>query len=61
MRLDLPHLGFPPNPLASRRALAEAYTPIIRGFLLPCAGYYTYVSWGHWTDETGLTSSPSLD
>ncbi len=40
--------------LASRKALAEAYAPIIRGFLLPCAAYYTFVTWGHWRDETGL-------
>jgi diguanylate cyclase (GGDEF)-like protein len=39
---------------ASRQALAEAYAPIIRGFLLPCAAYYTFVTWGHWRDETGL-------
>lgn len=40
--------------LASRKALAEAYAPIVRGFLLPCAAYYTFVTWGHWRDETGL-------
>lgn len=40
--------------LASRQALAEAYAPIIRGFLLPCAAYYSFVTWGHWRDETGL-------
>jgi len=54
VRLDLPKLGSPATPVASRKALAEAYTPIIRGFLLPCAGYYAYVTWGHWTNETGL-------
>lgn len=42
------------NSLASRKALAEAYAPIIRGFLLPCAAYYTFVTWAHWRDETGL-------
>jgi len=38
----------------SRQALAEAYAPIIRGFLLPCVAYYTFVTWGHWRDEQGL-------
>lgn len=47
-------LRFPVRPLASRKALAEAYAPIIRGFLLPCAAYYTFVTWGHWRDESGL-------
>lgn len=44
----------PADRSASRKALAEAYVPIIRGFLLPCAAYYCYVTWGHWRDETGL-------
>lgn len=39
---------------ARRQALAEAYAPILRGFLLPCAAYYVFVTWGHWRDETGL-------
>ena len=37
----------------TREALAAAYAPIIQSFLLPCAVYYLYVSWGHWQDEVG--------
>lgn len=37
-----------------RRAMAEAYRPIVRGFLLPAAAYYYLVTWLHWRDETGL-------
>lgn len=37
-----------------RQALAEAYTPIVRGFLLPGTAYYLFVTWGHWKDETGI-------
>ncbi len=36
-----------------RRAMADAYRPIVRGFLLPGAAYYIFVTWGHWRDETG--------
>lgn len=36
------------------QALAEAYAPIVQGFLLPGAAYYLFVTWGHWKDETGL-------
>jgi diguanylate cyclase (GGDEF)-like protein len=36
-----------------RRAIAEAYLPIIRGFLLPGAFYYVFVTWGHSHDESG--------
>ncbi len=54
MRLDLPKPQSPADRSASRNALAEAYAPILRGFLLPCAAYYGFVTWGHWRDETGL-------
>lgn len=37
-----------------RQALAEAYTPIVRGFLLPGTAYYMFVTWGHWKDESGI-------
>jgi diguanylate cyclase (GGDEF)-like protein len=37
-----------------RQAMADAYQPIIRGFLLPGSAYYLFVTWGHWKDETGL-------
>ncbi len=37
-----------------RRAMADAYRPIVRGFLLPGCAYYIFVTWGHWQDETGL-------
>ncbi|MGL3608409.1 putative bifunctional diguanylate cyclase/phosphodiesterase [Rhizobium sp. G187] len=37
-----------------RRAMAEAYRPIMRGFLLPGWAYYLFVTWGHWRDETGF-------
>jgi diguanylate cyclase (GGDEF)-like protein len=37
-----------------RRAMADAYRPIVRGFLLPGCAYYVFVTWGHWEDETGL-------
>jgi len=33
--------------------MADAYRPIVRGFLLPGAAYYVFVTWGHWRDETG--------
>jgi diguanylate cyclase (GGDEF)-like protein len=33
--------------------MADAYRPIVRGFLLPGAAYYIFVTWGHWRDETG--------
>jgi diguanylate cyclase (GGDEF)-like protein len=36
-----------------RQAMAEAYVPIVRGFLLPGSAYYLFVTWGHWKDETG--------
>ncbi|RKE86340.1 diguanylate cyclase (GGDEF)-like protein [Rhizobium sp. AG855] len=36
-----------------RRAMADAYRPIVRGFLLPGCAYYLFVTWGHWGDETG--------
>jgi diguanylate cyclase (GGDEF)-like protein len=37
-----------------RQAMAEAYVPIVRGFLLPGVAYYLFVTWGHWKDETGF-------
>lgn len=37
------------------RALADAYRPIVRGFLLPGSAYYAFVTWGHWNDEAGGT------
>ena len=40
---------------ARDRALAEAYRPILRGVLLPGTVYYTFVTWGHWQDESGLS------
>ncbi len=33
--------------------MADAYRPIVRGFLLPGAAYYVFVTWGHWRDESG--------
>ncbi|MDH4442201.1 MAG: EAL domain-containing protein [Rhizobium sp.] len=36
-----------------RRAMADAYRPIVRGFLLPGCAYYLVVTWGHWQDESG--------
>lgn len=41
------------NDPTRRQALADAYAPIVRGFLLPCAAYYVFVTWGHWRDEAG--------
>jgi diguanylate cyclase (GGDEF)-like protein len=38
---------------ARRQAMAEAYLPIVRGFLLPGSAYYIFVTWGHWRDESG--------
>lgn len=37
-----------------RQAMADAYRPIVRGFLAPGAAYYLFVTWAHWGDETGL-------
>lgn len=37
-----------------RRAIAEAYQPIIRGVLLPAAAYYLFVTWGHFYEEEGF-------
>lgn len=37
-----------------RRAMADAYRPIVRGFLLPGCAYYLFVTWGHWQDESSL-------
>ncbi len=37
-----------------KQALADAYSPIVRGFLLPGSAYYLFVTWGHWRDEKGL-------
>ena len=54
MRLDFLKRPTSANKAKSRKALAEAYAPIIRGFLLPCVAYYTFVTWGHWRDEHGL-------
>ncbi|MDH4412643.1 MAG: EAL domain-containing protein [Rhizobium sp.] len=39
--------------ISRRRAMAEAYRPIVRGFLLPGAAYYFLVTWLHWQDESG--------
>lgn len=36
-----------------QEAMAEAYRPIVRGFLVPGTAYYLFVTWGHWKDETG--------
>ena len=36
-----------------QQALADAYVPIVRGFLLPASFYYAFVTWGHFQDETG--------
>lgn len=36
-----------------QQAMAEAYRPIVSGFLLPGTAYYLFVTWGHWKDETG--------
>lgn len=35
--------------------MAEAYRPIVRGFLLPGAAYYFLVTWLHWQDESGFS------
>lgn len=37
-----------------KQAMADAYRPIIRGFLAPGFVYYLFVTWGHWHDEEGL-------
>jgi len=36
-----------------REAAADAYRPIVQGFLLPGSLYYVFVTWGHWKDEAG--------
>ncbi|WP_321382151.1 EAL domain-containing protein [Rhizobium sp.] len=36
-----------------QQAMADAYRPIVRGFLAPGAAYYLFVTWAHWRDETG--------
>ncbi|WP_210321320.1 putative bifunctional diguanylate cyclase/phosphodiesterase [Devosia beringensis] len=38
---------------AKQQALADAYLPIVRGFLLPASLYYAFVTWAHFQDETG--------
>jgi diguanylate cyclase (GGDEF)-like protein len=38
---------------ARAQAMADAYIPILRGFLLPGSAYYAFVTWGHWRDESG--------
>ncbi len=35
--------------------MAEAYRPIVRGFLLSGAAYYFLVTWLHWQDESGFS------
>ncbi|OLP44568.1 diguanylate cyclase [Rhizobium oryziradicis] len=37
-----------------QQAMADAYRPIVRGFLAPGCAYYLFVTWGHWHDEHGL-------
>lgn len=37
-----------------QQALATAYSPIVRGFLLPGMIYYSYITLTHFRDETGL-------
>ena len=37
-----------------QQALADAYVPIVRGFLLPASFYYAFVTWAHFQDETGI-------
>ncbi|AKH99598.1 diguanylate cyclase (GGDEF) domain-containing protein [Hoeflea sp. IMCC20628] len=37
-----------------QQALATAYCPIVRGFLLPGMIYYSYITLTHFRDETGL-------
>ena len=36
-----------------RRAMADAYAPIIRSVLMIGCAYYIYVTWSHWQDESG--------
>ncbi|WP_205910416.1 EAL domain-containing protein [Rhizobium sp. FKL33] len=36
------------------QALADAYRPILRGFLLPGCAYYIFVTYAHWGDESGI-------
>jgi len=38
-----------------QQAIAEAYGPIVRSFLLPGAAYYLFITWAHWRDESGLS------
>tara|TARA_R110002020_G_scaffold19053_40_gene66247 strand:- start:1821 stop:3764 length:1944 start_codon:yes stop_codon:yes gene_type:complete len=38
---------------AKQQALADAYLPIVRGFLLPASIYYAFITWAHFQDETG--------
>ncbi|MGV8831385.1 MAG: putative bifunctional diguanylate cyclase/phosphodiesterase [Devosia sp.] len=37
-----------------QQALADAYIPIVRGFVLPASFYYVFVTWAHWQDEAGV-------
>jgi len=39
---------------AKQQALADAYLPIVRGFLLPASIYYAFVTWAHFQDESGV-------
>lgn len=36
-----------------QQAMADAFSPIIRAFLLPACAYYVFITWSHWRDETG--------
>lgn len=38
-----------------QQAMADAYSPIVRGFLLPACIYYFYITWSHWNERSGLT------
>lgn len=37
-----------------QQALANAYVPIVRGFLLPAIVYYAIITWSHFQSETGI-------
>lgn len=37
-----------------RQAMAGAYSPIVRNFLLIGYCYYTYITWSHWNERSGF-------
>ena len=43
-----------PDPLR-QQAMADAYIPILRAFLIPGCAYYVFITWRHWQDQSGLS------